>query len=211
MANQSGPTKEGPSPGTIAGAGAQAGSPQAGTGTGSGAASSAASSNTPAQPSSTGPTGASPASKQAEEKRQQEERDRANANRAASAPAGTTVVERTVEFRKVDAPPTKDYVLRKGKRHTHNGQPVAPGQVVPLTDAQHRAFRDKFIEEGSDNLSDEQLQAAERRLVAEGRLVRPQANVPIAEDIGSKTPPGEPIPNVTTDEAIRQRAIKEGR
>lgn len=38
----------------------------------------------------------------------------------------------------------KPYRLRAGKKHTHNGRAVQPGEVVELTKQQAMAFRDKF-------------------------------------------------------------------
>jgi hypothetical protein len=43
-----------------------------------------------------------------------------------------------------EQPGTKKYTLAEGKKHVHEGVTLKPGDTVELTDAQYRAFYDKF-------------------------------------------------------------------
>lgn len=90
------------------------------------------------------------------------------------------------EFRRTDAKPeTKSYRLKAGARHTHDGRQLEGGAEVQLTDAQALAFKDKF----------EALNAP-----AAQQPNRPQDTSGIAQDVGAKSRPGEPIANKVPDE-----------
>jgi hypothetical protein len=76
--------------------------------------------------------------------------------------------------------PTKDYKLKVGARHFHNGQLVEPGATVPLTDSQYRAFADKF-------------EPADKQVDKEAPPPAPQTPIAstsgFAQDHGAKTGP----------------------
>jgi hypothetical protein len=66
------------------------------------------------------------------------------------APGATQpVVVQGQPLQQAPAQKTKSYRLRVGAKHTQNGERVNDGQVVQLTDAQAKAFADKF--ESVDN------------------------------------------------------------
>lgn len=48
----------------------------------------------------------------------------------------------------------KEFKLRQGVEHTHDGLPVKAGDVVMLTEDQARAFRDKFVPTGDDDFQE---------------------------------------------------------
>ena len=48
----------------------------------------------------------------------------------------------------------KEFKLREGAKHTHDGQAVQPGDTVSLTKAQAHAFRDKFEPVSNDDFKE---------------------------------------------------------
>lgn len=117
--------------------------------------------------------------------------------------------------------PTKEYRLKQGFRHVHDGRSVAPGETVPLTDAQAHSFRDKFEPVSADGEMEIQQEVTEgveeaasptaKPAVPPAPEPKPKPTSKIAEDIGSKTPIGAQVPNATTDAATQMRAVDKGR
>jgi hypothetical protein len=75
--------------------------------------------------------------------------------------------------------PTKDYKLKAGARHFHNGEMVESGATVPLTDSQYRAFADKF--EPADKQVDKEAPPVPQTPIA--------STSGFAQDHGAKTGP----------------------
>lgn len=81
---------------------------------------------------------------------------------------------------------TKGYVLRRGKRHVHDGAFVQPGQVVQLNAAQARAFADKFMPEGHEEpaAANEPIDNTHEKQDAGAATVMPNATTAVAGATG---------------------------
>ncbi len=82
-------------------------------------------------------------------------------------------------------PETQPMRLKDGMRHSHDGVALKPGDVVDLTEAQRRAFGDKFV------ASDAPAPKPVEPTVPEQR---PGATTHVPQDVQARNQSGSPTP-----------------
>lgn len=144
----------------------------------------------------------------------------------------TTIIE---EGNVAPAEATRSFKLRQGMRHTHQGRTLNGGETVELTEAQSRAFRDKFEAVGDDDKftvkDDAQRRGAGSQTAAEAKqslreglesaegaeaeakqgLPPPQPAIQVRTTLGGRDPEAPPVDPSAVDPSKQGQQSNEQR